>query len=99
MNPLDNISDEVIHARGVYATIRSAHEDQKSAIQMKCGNFTSLTSQVLKYSTSNDPSEHCAAVALLKDARKNLDELESMLAEIESLAKQRGEWKSKAWSK
>jgi hypothetical protein len=97
MIDLSTIDPEVLHARGCYSTVRSAHEDSKHALQKQCGDGMSLLGKILKCGTSNDPDDIRDALNHLTDLLLMGNELHSQLGGMHSLAEQRAELKQKAW--
>lgn len=96
---LSEISQDVLLARGQYSTVRAAHEDSKKDLQMLCGQLSSVASQVLRKMQPDNEEVPDSVEALLKSGRQTLDMMEEATSRIESLARQRQELKSKAWSK
>lgn len=95
---LSTISDEILLARGSYSTVRAAHEDAKKELQKMCGILQTVPSQILRKMQPGDDEVPEAIGELLDIGRKALDAIETKCAEIESLAQQRYELKSKAWT-
>jgi hypothetical protein len=96
---LADIDQAVIVARGEYATVRSAHEDAKKRLQMLCGQLSSTASQVLRRMQPDNDDVPDSVDSLIASGRNTLVLMEACVAEIESLARQRAELKSKAWGK
>lgn len=48
MLDLDTVPDSVIIARGKYATVRAAHEDEKKRLAKLCGEITTTASRILR---------------------------------------------------
>lgn len=90
---------ELMLARGRYATVRSMHEDAKKSLQMLCGQLSSAASQILRRMQPDNDDVPESVEALIAGARNTLVLMEACAAEIESLARQRAELKSAAWSK
>jgi hypothetical protein len=99
MIDLSTIDPEVLHARGCYSTVRSAHEDSKHVLQKECGDGMSLFGKILKHGTSDDPMEINESLTHLNGVLLMVDRLQSQLREMRSLAEQRAELKTKAWAK
>lgn len=101
MIDLTSIDPDTITARGQYATIRSAHEDEKKRLAVLCGEFSSISSQVLRtMQPANDAApDAAAAVELIAAGRKLLDKIEACVANIEGLAMQRAALKDAAWGR
>lgn len=99
MIDLSTIPEEVRRARGDYATVRAAHEDAKKSLQMLCGQLSSSASQILRRMQPDGDDVPDSVESLIAGARNTLLLMESCVNEIESLAKQRVELKSAAWSK
>lgn len=98
---LDQIPAEVLMARGQYATVRGAHEDEKKRLSILCGQLSSASSQVLRYmQPGDDESPKMAAVLdLILIARRTTDQIEQCVQSIEQLAIQRAALKQPAWGK
>lgn len=99
MLDLAQINQETLLARGAYSTVRAAHEDQKKALQMLCGQLAATSSQVLRRMQPDSDDVPESVDDLLAAGRATLDSIEACVREIESLARQRGEWKQSAWGK
>lgn len=101
MIDLTAIDQETIIARGQYATVRSAHEDEKKRLSILCGQLSSMSSQVLRYMQPGDDAtpDLNAVNDMLAAARKTLEEIEKCVTNIEALAMQRGALKSVAWGR
>lgn len=101
MIDLAAIDPETIIARGQYATIRSAHEDEKKQLSILCGQLSSASSQVLRYMQpgDDDTPDLRAVNDMIESARKTLEEIEKCVTNIEALAMQRGALKQSAWGR
>jgi hypothetical protein len=99
MIDLDKIDEPTLMARGIYSTVRAAHEDQKKSLQMLCGQLAATSSQVLRRMQPDSDDVPESVDDLLAAGRATLDSIEACVREIESLARQRGEWKQSAWGK
>lgn len=101
MIDLTTIQPETIVARGQYATVRSAHEDEKKRLAILCGEFTSITSQVLRLmQPANDAApDALAARDLIVAGRDLLAKINVCVANIEGLAMQRAALKDAAWGR
>ncbi len=101
MIDLTAIDQDTITARGQYATVRSAHEDQKKRLAVLCGHFSSIAPQVLRHmQPDNDTQPNMEAVrGLLAEGREALAKMEACVAEIEGLAMQRAALKDTAWGR
>lgn len=101
MIDLTAIDTETIIARGQYATVRSAHEDEKKRLSILCGQLSSASSQVLRYMQppEGDTPEIGAVLGLLSNGRETLDKIEACVTEIENLAMQRAALKQAAWGR
>lgn len=101
MIDLTTIDPDTITARGQYATIRSAHEDQKKRLAILCGQFAAVAPQILRYMQpdNDDTPEIGAVLDLLSLGRETLDKIEACVAEIEGLAMQRAALKQAAWGR
>jgi hypothetical protein len=101
MIDLTAIDSETIIARGQYATVRSAHEDEKKHLSILCGQLSSASSQVLRHMQPGDGAAPnlCAVSDMLAAARKTLAEIEKCVENIEQLAMQRAALKPTAWGR
>ena len=97
MIDLSTIPEEIRLARGEYATVRAAHEDSKRDLQKICGQLSAIASQVLRRMQPDNDDVPDSVETLICGARNILTLIEACTQEIESLAKQRAELKSKAW--
>lgn len=99
MIDLSTIPEEVRRARGDYSTVRAAHEDAKKSLQMLCGQLSSAASQILRRMQPDNDDVPESVETLIAGARNTLVLMEACTAEIESLARQRADLKSAAWSR
>lgn len=99
MLDLSIIPEEVRRARGDYATVRAAHEDEKKALSTLCGRLSSVAAQVLRTMQPDNDGVPDSVESLIASGRDTLQMMEQCSARIESLAKQRQELKAAAWSK
>jgi len=90
--------DDVI-AKGQYSIVRAAHEDAKKRLALLCGQFASITPQVLRLAQPDgDAIPDGAAIAeLIANGRALLGKIEALASEIEGLAMQRATLKNAAW--
>jgi hypothetical protein len=95
---ISQVSDEVLMARGRYATVRSAHEDEKMRLSGYTGQLTAYSSQILK-ELQKDAPDHAEVGLLLYTCRNCLDSIEQTSGRIADLAAQRAELKLIAWPK
>lgn len=95
---LSLIPEELILARGQYACVRSAHEDELKRLQILTGQLSAFGSQVLRWMQPADGRPEDIS-GLLKDARVVIDHIEQCSATIRELAEQRTELKKLAWPK
>lgn len=95
------IDTDTIMARGQYATVRGAHEDEKKRLSVLCGQLSSASSQILRYmQPPDDETPDAAAVqGMLHAARSVINDIEKCVSSIEDLALQRGALKKPAWGK
>lgn len=96
---LDDIPQELLIARGLYATIRSEHEESKKRLQALCGQLSAVSSQVLRamQPDNNDVPDIFAVLELIETGRSTLRHMEACASDINKLAKQRYTIKLKAW--
>lgn len=92
------IPDDLLRARGLYSTVRAAHEDQLKRLQALTGQLSAFGSQILRFMQPAD-GEPCDIAGLVKDARTTIDSIEQCAATINELAAQRAELRPKAWPK
>jgi hypothetical protein len=99
MIDLTAIDQDTIVARGQYATVRGAHEDEKKRLSILCGQFTSISSQVLRHMQPDSDAvpDMDAVRALVADGRELLGKISDCVNEIEGLAMQRAALKQAAW--
>lgn len=99
MTNLDDWPEDLLIARGKYATIRSEHEDAKKRAQILCGGLSATAAQVLRaVQPDNDAAHDEKAVAdLLAACRKAVDDIEDCSEQIRELALLRAELKPLAW--
>ena len=96
---LDNIPPDLLMARGEYATVRSAHEDEKKRMSVLCGSIAATAAQILRAAQpDNDAAPSMEDIdALILAARGGLEMVERCAQEIVELAAQRVDLKGKAW--
>ena len=101
MIDLTAIDPETILARGQYATVRSAHEDEKKRLSILCGQLSSASSQVLRVMQpgEDDAPDSVAVGSMIDGARATLGEIEKCVERIQGLAMQRAALKQPAWGK
>jgi hypothetical protein len=98
---LDTLPPELLLARGQYATVRSAHEDEKKRLQVLCGGLGATAAQILRaMQPDHDAIPDAQAVdGLLAACRKAVDDIDACCASIDVLAAQRAALKPAAWPK
>lgn len=101
MIDLAAIPDDVLTARGQYATVRAAHEDAKKQLAVMCGQFGSIAPQVLSLMQPRDDSapDMRAVNELLESGRKLLETIAAHVSTIEGLVAQRAVLKDAAWGR
>ena len=101
MIDLTTIDNDIIVARGQYATVRSAHEDEKKRLSILCGQLSSTASQVLRQMqpADDDAPDGATVGGMLDSARATLGEIEKCVNNIEGLAVQRAALKQSAWGR
>lgn len=94
-----SIPNDLLVIRGAYATVRSAHEDEKKRMQALCGALSATCVQVLRAVQPDDDEPHDAIYvsSLLVSGHKALKEIEECVIRIRELAEQRAQLKPKAW--
>lgn len=99
---LSSIPQEILIARGEYATVRGAHEDEKKRLSILCGQLTAIASQVLRAMQGDEvisPDASQQLDTLFLDGGKALRAMEKCAEDLKDLAYQRSIIKQKAWSK
>lgn len=101
MIDLTSIDQETFIARGQYSTVRGAHEDEKKRLAILCGQFSAVSSQVLRcMQPTNDAAPDMEAVReLLDTGREALARIEKCVSDIEGLSAQRAALKDAAWGR
>ena len=99
MLDLSTISPEVITARGEYSTVRAAHEDAKKKLSEHCGRLASAATQILRRMQPDNDAVPMSVAELMELARSEIEIIERLASDIESLATQRYKLKTLAWSK
>jgi hypothetical protein len=101
MIDLATIDQDTIIARGQYSTVRSAHEDEKKRLAILCGQFSSISSQVLRLmQPDSDATPDMETVrGLIASGRELLGKITESVGEIEGLAGQRAALKDTAWGR
>lgn len=90
--------DEII-AKGQYSIVRAAHEDSKKRLALLCGQFASITPQVLRLAQPDGEAvpDGAAIASLIAQGRVLIDKMDALVVEIEGLASQRAALKMSAW--
>lgn len=91
---LDDISQEVLIARGKYSTVKGEHEEAKRKLHGLCSRLQIAMTVTLKRSTSNPPEDVSDEILQM---RQLLDEIDRVTVRIESLSAQRKALKEAAW--
>lgn len=101
MIDLTTYSQDDVIAKGQYSIVRAAHEDAKKRLALMCGQFASITPQVLRLAQpEGDQVPNVSVIAgMFVQGRALLDEMEALVTEIEGLAQQRAALKAVAWSR
>lgn len=96
---LDAIPSDIIIARGQYATVRSAHEDEKKRLQVLCGALSATSAQILRgMQPDNDGDPDMVDVnAKISQCRKLVDDIAVCASTVSDLAEQRAALKPAAW--
>lgn len=97
MLDLTEYSDDLMIARGLYSTVRAAHEDEKKELAILCGAMISFFPQILRAMQPGKGEEIYSVAPMLDNARVTLDKIERCTDRLESLAAQRAELRMKAW--
>jgi hypothetical protein len=98
---LASIPQDLLIARGQYATIRSAHEDAKKQMQMMCGSLGASAAQVLRavQPDSNGLPDLEAVFNLLSVCSHTVEKMGDCASDIHGLAAKRASIKPAAWPK
>jgi hypothetical protein len=101
MIDLTTIDEATLLARGQYATVRGAHEDEKQRLAILCGQFSAASAQVLRcMQPDGDTTPDMNAVrGLLAAMRDGVGRIEQCVSDIEGLAAQRAALKQAAWGR
>jgi hypothetical protein len=99
MIDLTTIDDDTLMARGSYATVRGAFEDEKKTLSMLCGELSSTSSKVLRTMQPDNDALPVSVESLIAAARLTLDAIEACAKRIESLAQQKHDLKQQAWGR
>lgn len=101
MTNLDDWPEDLLIARGKYATIRSEHEDAKKRMQILCGGLNTASTQILRAVQPEGDAAHdeVAVRDLLAVCRKAVEDIEACAASIRGLALHRAQLKPIAWPK
>lgn len=99
MIDLSAISQEELIAKGQYSIVRGAHEDAKKRLAILCGQYGSIVPQVLRLAQPDgDMVPNVAIIAgMFAKGHEMLDQMETLVVEIEGLAMQRAALKQSAW--
>jgi hypothetical protein len=97
MIALADIDRTLLENRGAYSTVRAVHEDEKKRLSILCGQLQSAATMVLRRMQPDNDDVPESVDELLAGARKTLDDMQTCVTQIESLAKQRAELKPLAW--
>ena len=99
MIDLTQIDDDTLMARGSYATVRGAHEDEKKNLSMLCGELSSTAAKVLRQMQPTGDEVPTSVDVLIAVGRSTLDAIEMCTKRIESLAQQKHDLKQQAWGR
>lgn len=88
-----DIPEELIRARGQYATVRSALDDEMRNMQTLCAVISSRSASVLRDLQEGHDVKH-----VLDEMRDKINQMETSAKSIKALQAQRAELKSAAWS-
>lgn len=99
MIDLTTIDQDTIIARGQYSSVNAAHKDALKKLAILCGEFSSITPQVLRQMQPEGDalpdSEYVRG--LLGQGRRLIDKIDTCAAEIAGLAAQKAALKPVAW--
>lgn len=101
MIDLAQIPEELILARGRYATVRAAHEDEKARMAKLGGNLNSLVSMLVKMVQPDEGNEFGLQQLdnIIDAMRENVTLMAECGGKIHSLGAQRNQLKEEAWPK
>jgi hypothetical protein len=99
MIDLSSMPQEMLLARGQYATVRAAHEEAKKQLQIQCGQLGSVAAQILRGMQPDNNVEPIDAADLLSAGRNALNMMETLALQIQSLSAQKRELRPIAWPK
>ena len=99
MFDLTTIDNDTLMARGAYATIRGAHEDEKKNLSILCGELSSTATKVLRHMQPDNDAVPESADALLAAGRAALDAMTLCCERIAGLAQQKRDIKQQAWGR
>lgn len=99
MLDFDTMSQELLLARGKYATARSLHEDAKKQAQILCGGLSATAAQILRAVQPDGDALHDQETIdhLLASCYKALSSIEACAGNIRELAETRAALKQEAW--
>lgn len=99
MIDFDTMSQDLLLARGKYATARSLHEDAKKQMQILCGGVGATAAQILRavQPDGEGPHDQEAVDHLLASCYKALASIEACAGNIRHLAETRAALKGEAW--
>ena len=99
MLDLSEFSQELLIARGQYATVRGEHEDKKIELQKLSGQLSAYSAQILRHMQPDNDGVPESPEELLNKAESILVCMRVCVADIASLAEQRSELRKTAWPK
>lgn len=96
---MDELADnELMIARGRYATVRSEHESLKAELAILCRRLSSSSQQILKRMQPNDGASSLPIDELIEDCMLAVKDIDATAGAIRSIEKQRFELKAVAWN-
>jgi hypothetical protein len=101
VNDFDGMSDELLLARGKYATARALHLDALKRIQILCGGLGATSAQILRAVQPDNDGVHDEQIVsdLLDACRTAVDSIQVCAGNIRHLAELRAALKPAAWPK
>lgn len=99
MIDLTTIDNDTLMARGSYATVRGAHEDEKKNLSILCGELSSTATKILRAMQPENDAIPESVDSLITMGRGTLDAMEACAKRIEGLAQQKQGLKQQAWGR
>lgn len=97
MIDLSTIPAATLENRGSYATVNGAHKDALREISILCGEFSSLSTRILRAVQPDNDAVPEGVDVLIASARATMSKIEECANRIASLAVQKAQLKPLAW--